>query len=41
MRVFESCLRDFLRDLAKMFAKILQEIQGFDDDLAKILEDPR
>ena len=36
-RIFERSLRDLLKDLAKIFAKILQDLQGFDQDLAKIL----
>jgi len=49
MRIFESSLGNFLKDLAKIFAKILHDIQGFGHDLAKtsqvifarILEDLR
>ena len=37
MRIFERSLRNLLKDLAKIFAKILQDLQGFDQDLAKIL----
>ena len=37
MRIFERSLRNLLKDLAKIFAKILQDLQGFDHDLAKIL----
>ena len=37
MRTFERSLRNLLKDLTKIFAKILQDLQGFDQDLAKIL----
>jgi len=37
MRIFERSLRNLLKDLIEIFAKILQDLQGFDQDLAKIL----
>ena len=37
MRIFERSLRNLLKDLTKIFLKILQDLQGFDQDLAKIL----
>jgi len=37
MRIFERSLKNLLKDLTKIFAKILQDLQGFDQDLAKIL----
>ena len=37
MRIFERSLRNLFKDLAKIFAKILQDLQGFYQDLAKIL----
>ena len=37
MRIFERSLKNPLKDLAKIFARILQDLQGFDQDLAKIL----
>ena len=36
MRIFERSLRNLLKDLTKIFARILED-QGFDQDLAKIL----
>ena len=44
MRIFERSLRNLLKDLTKIFARILEDPQGFDQDLAKIfariLQDP-
>jgi len=37
MRIFERSLKNLLKDLAKIFAKILQDLQAFGQDLAKIL----
>jgi len=37
MRIFQRSLKNLLKDLAKIFAKILQDLQGFDQDLAKII----
>ena len=37
MRVFERSLRNLLKDLTKIFAQILQDLQGLNQDLAKIL----
>jgi len=37
MRIFERSLRNLLKDLKKIFAKVCQDLQGFDQDLAKIL----
>ena len=37
MRIFERSLSNLLKDLAKIFARILQDLSGFDQDLAKIL----
>ena len=37
MRIFERSLRNLLKDLIEIFAKIPQDLQGFDQDLAKIL----
>ena len=37
MRIFERSFTNLLKDLAKIFTKIRQDVQGFDRDLAKIL----
>ena len=37
MIIFERSLRNLLKDLSKIFVRILQDLQGFDQDLAKIL----
>ena len=37
MKIFERSLRNLFKDPAKIFAKILQDLQGFNQDLAKIL----
>ena len=37
MRMFERSLWNILKDLTEIFAKICQDLQGFDQDLAKIL----
>ena len=37
MTIFERSLRNLLKDFTKIFARILQDLQGFDQDLAKIL----
>jgi len=34
--MFERYLKILLKDLTKIFAKILQDLQGFGQDLAKI-----
>ena len=39
MRIFERSLRNLLKDLTKIFARILEDPQGFDQDLAKILSE--
>ena len=36
MRNFERSLKNLLKHLTNIFAKILQDPQGFDQDLAKI-----
>jgi hypothetical protein len=36
-RIFERSLGNLLKDLTRIFTKILQDLQGFDQDLAKIL----
>ena len=36
MKIFQRSLKNLLKDLAKIFAR-LQDLQGFDQDLAKIL----
>ena len=37
MKIFERSLRNLLKDLAKIFLWTLEDLQGFDQDLAKIL----
>ena len=37
MRIFQRSLRNLFKDIAKIFAKILQDLQGFYQELAKIL----
>jgi len=37
VKIFQRSLKNLLKDLAKIFAKILQDLQGFDQDLAKII----
>ena len=37
MRIFQRSLRNLCQDLAKIFAKILQDLQGFYQDLTRIL----
>ena len=37
MRIFQRSLRNLFKDPAKIFGKILQDLQGFYQDLAKIL----
>ena len=37
IRIFERSLRNLFKDFAKIFAKILQDLQGSYQDLAKIL----
>ena len=37
MKIFQRSLRNLLKDPAKIFAKILQDLQGFYQDLARIL----
>ena len=36
MRIFERSLWNLLKNLTKIFAKILQDLQGFEYDLAGI-----
>ena len=38
IRIFERSLRNLFKDFAKIFAKILQDLQGSYQDLAKILD---
>ena len=37
MKIFQRSLRNLFKDPAKIFAKILQDLQGFYQDLARIL----
>ena len=37
MKIFQRSLRNICKDLSKIFAKILQDLQGFYQDLARIL----
>jgi len=37
VKIFQRSLKNLFKDLAKIFARILQDLQGFDQDLAKIL----
>ena len=37
MKIFQRPSRNLLKDPAKIFAKILQDLQGFYQDLARIL----
>ena len=37
MKIFQRSLRNLFKDPAKIFARILQDLQGFYQDLAKIL----
>ena len=37
MKIFQRSLRNLCKDLSKIFAKILQDLQGFYQDLARIL----
>jgi len=37
MRIFERSLKNLLKDLAKIFSRIFQDLQGFGQHLAKIL----
>ena len=39
IRIFERSLRNLFKDFSKIFAKILQDLQGSYQDLAKILQD--
>ena len=36
MKIFQRSLNSLLKSLAKIFARIFQDLQGFDQDLAKI-----
>ena len=36
MKIFQRSLRNLFKDPAKIFAKILQDLQGFYQDLARI-----
>ena len=37
MKIFQRSLRNLFKDPAKIFAKILQDLQGFYQDLARML----
>ena len=37
MRIFQRSLSNLFKDLAKVFAEILQDLQGFYQDLTRIL----
>ena len=37
VKIFQKSLRNICKDLSKIFVKILQDLQGFYQDLARIL----